>query len=240
MLIKAPSQYNCDNMRSGDVIIVNKPSLVYRLYRKLFLKNKVKIRFKTKWTTNPQEVEEYQEDCILVEELDMLCNQVYNNEVPYSINYKDIFPQKTNGILKSLKIGSVNMQLVFPNNFSITIPLDKVKQGIQTNNNVISQYTLQLSVEDQLKFMKYKGDYFKTSTLSQNIKEWNASYCTICGKPICFVFNEEGVTIVNKCDCGNIKVNLNSLTWDELAVWYYSQVDKRVKQRCDELWFKKV
>lgn len=239
MSIQAPSQYDCDNMREGDIIVVNKPSKLYSWYRKRFLTDKIKIKFYTRWMTNPKLVEAYQEDCILVQELDMLCNQSFNNEVPYSINYKDLFTQKTTGVLKSLKIGSVNMQLIFNSGLSIVIPLEKVKQGINTNDRIINEHSLKLSVEEQLKFMKYKGDYFKSVTLSKNIKEWNASYCTVCGQPISFVFGEDKILLQNKCNCGNIKVNLSSLTWDELAIWYYSQVDKLIKQKCDELWFNK-
>ena len=42
MAINNPSQYDCDKMKPGDIVYITKRNFLYKLYRKYFMKDKIK------------------------------------------------------------------------------------------------------------------------------------------------------------------------------------------------------
>lgn len=105
------------------------------------------------------------------------------------------------------------------------------------NKNKLDEIAKHRLSNQQLKYQQYKGSTFKQKVLDKNITEWNTSYCSMCGKPLVFKFNEDDISVINKCSCGNIKCNYSKLTYDELAIWYTSQVNPVIKSLYKKFWF---
>ena len=89
MAIQQPSQFDCNNMSEGDLIVVRKRPYWYRWYREHFLHNKIKIKVRQDWSPNTKYNLYYQEDCTLLTIYDIKCLQVLSNEVPYILKYKN-------------------------------------------------------------------------------------------------------------------------------------------------------
>lgn len=232
-----PSQYDCDIMEPGDVIFVKNRSYFYKLYRKLFNPDKIKIRVKKFISDNCDEyVTYYQEDCVLIYNFETKCVQNYDNRVPYVVYSSKDNKLLSSGIIKNLTVGLDNCSMQI-NNYIIKFPHNLIHTGIETNMKVFKSLEDTRVVQQQIKFLKYKGETFYKIYKDKNLTEWNVSYCNICGNPITFEFKEDGVIISNNCSCGNTTINMNKLTWDELALWYASQVNPFVKKLNDKFWF---
>lgn len=238
--VTAPSQYELDKMVKGDIVYVQKRSLLYRLYRKLFRKNLNKVRVRKNYEVETDGYTEYyQEDCVLVYAYEQACCQKFDNAVRVGItNGLNKFTRKW-VTLKTLEVSLYNIILQFQNNTAIILPIDYVKAAINKNNVQLQQFDREKIIKDNLKFQKYDGNYFKNYVKDHKIREWNTSYCLLCGKPVKMSFKKDKVIVTNKCECGYNQVDLNTLTYDEFASWYTIQTDKKVKARYKEIWEKK-
>lgn len=240
MSVKQPSQYDIDNMEPGDIVYIIPRSRLYQLYRKLFKKDLIKLKVKR---TEKEQIciydEYYQEDCILIYAYENMCIQTYKNEVPVAISSSIKCMPKKIVTLKELQVGLYNVTLVFPDNTTYIFPLEYIEKSIQRNQTILHQFDKQRLIKDALKFQKYDGDYFCKYARIHNIKVWNASYCSICGKPVKMHFKKDVVNIDNKCECGFNKLDIDKMSYNEFANWYSSQTEKVVKERFKEFWFKK-
>ena len=90
-----------------------------------------------------------------------------------------------------------------------------------------------------LKFIRYKGDYFKKYVIDNDIRTWVPQYCMLCGEPITFTFKEDVIEISGSCKCGNLTYSINKMNYDEFAIWYAGQTDNLIKSHYDKFWFKK-
>lgn len=233
MPINKPSQYDCDNMKSNDTIYINTPSLLYRVIRRLFLDKKLnKLKIFNRQTQKQEVV--YQEDCTLVYGFELACieNEKDVPTVISTLNGKVLLRPAV-----QLKIGLYNSQLI-SKHFIISIPTAILDTLISKNNRHLAQIKDAQVVEEAIKFRRYKGDYFRKYVQDNNIKSWVPSYCSICGKPVRFKFNAKGIGIDNKCTCGQMNLNQNTMTYDEFSLWMYNQTNPIFKDICKQFWFK--
>lgn len=237
MPIPQPSQYQVDKMQQGDIIYIKKQKPFYRWYRKLFL-NKPKIKVRKYWGSCEYNTY-YQEDCTLLYYFEVVCVQNVNNEVPVVIGRDSGTRSIYTTILKSLQVGLYNIMLVFPNGLTLTIPTDYISNCIRQNQQKLKNVEDARMIQEILKFQRYKGDYFKSYAEQHNIKEWTSAYCSVCGQPVKFIFSEDGVSVENNCKCGELKLDIKKLTYDEFSVWYYNQTSEAVKKVYKEFWFGK-
>lgn len=239
MAIRQPSQYQIDKMEQGDIVFVSKPSAIYRLYRKFFL-NKPKIRVRKFWSENCDEYNVYyQEDCTLLFYYETACVQTFKNEVPCLIGVEGGKSNLKQTILKSLQIGLYNVVLNFNSGVTLTIPVEYFDRGIENNKTKLKQIDDQRVIADLLKFQRFKGNYFKGVVEDNNIKEWTPAYCSVCGKPVIFHFEGDKVIIDNQCTCGELKLEKDEFTYDELSIWYYNQTNPTIKKLYEKFWFKR-
>lgn len=239
MAIPQPSQYQVDNMQQGDIVYVKKQNLLYRIYRKLFL-HRPTIKVRKDWSDDCTDYFlYYQEDCTLLYYYEVACVQQYENEVPVLIGTNEGKKTLSTQTLKSLQVGLYNAMLNFNNGITITIPVDYFNDANRKNTMLLKQIDDSRIISDLLKFQRYKGNYFKKVVQDNNIKKWKASYCSVCGKPIEFIFKKDKVVIDNKCVCGEVILDKKEFSYDELAIWYYNQTNPIVKKVYDEFWFKK-
>lgn len=234
MAIQAPSQYQCDNLSEGDKIYICSRSKLYQLYRYLFT-NKPKLKIKV---NNNKYNYYYQEDCTILSTYELNCTQTIENEVPCMIGYGSNCYNKR-FILKKLQVSLYNIQLILPNNKVITFPLSSVQNCINRNDLVIKNIDNNKLIQDNIKFCKYKGEYFKNYVKHNNINKWTASYCSVCGHTIDFIFKEDCINIENNCICNNLDLNLTHMSYDEFAIWYASQINTYTKKYFDKFWFKR-
>lgn len=237
MPIVKPSQYDCDNMKPGDIIYVVKRSSIYKFIRKHFFKDKLKLNVKLSWNDNSRK-QEYQEDCILMYDYELACIQNIS-KVPCNISTSQNGKPFYSNYLKSTVVSLYNIQLIFNNNLTITIPLSFIQNAIKQNEYKFKQLDNNRLIQESLKFSKYDGKYFKQLVKDNDINALNINYCQICGEPIRFNFTEDDILVKNLCKCGNITTNKTKMTYDEMAVWYYTLVDPIYKKYIDSIIFNK-
>lgn len=239
MSIAQPSQYQIDNKKADDVIYVKKQPLIYRIYRKLFLDlPKVKVS-KVDENNNKYFNTYYQEDCILIYDYEFKCVKTYNNEILAWLGCSGGSHIIKGFKLKTLHVGLYDTTLVFPNNLSITIPTGVLEQAINSNKYSLKQLDTSRMVAEITKYQQYDGTKFKEIVEKFDIKEWTPAYCSVCGKPINFIFEKDIVKIDNQCECGELEFGYSQLTYDELSVWYYNQTNSIVRARFEKFWFKR-
>lgn len=213
-------------------------NLFYKLIRKLFL-NKSTIKVRADWKEPVRYNTYYQEDCMLMFEYEIKCIQTFEKEVACAVSLEDSKFNIGLFVLKKLVVSLYNIQLIFNNGLTFTIPISFIETGIRRNEIVLNSISNAQLVEDSLKFHKYKGEYFKRYVKDNNITSWVPVYCSLCSKPLEFNFHEDKIIINNKCDCGLNKFNMNEMSYNEFALWYANQVTPIVKKRYNEFWFKK-
>ena len=239
MPIKNPSQYECDQIKDGDVIFVRQRSRLYKFIRDKYLKDKVKLKIKDVSGETQEYKSYYQEDCTLYYAWDLACIKTYKDCVPVLLSRNPgKFPYKT-AILDSLNIGLLNVQLIFKSGKTLTIPVNWFDQGIKYNENIMKNIKDDRMVKSLIKFSPIKGNTFINIIKEENIEKWVPSYCTLCGKPVIFNFTEDKVVIDNKCSCGFNKLNMLELTYDEFALWYLSQTNEYIKDKYKKFWFER-
>lgn len=233
-----PSQYDCNNMKPGDSIYVSRKPLWYRIVRHLFLKDKVKLNIKEYITDECKTYKtHYQEDCILIYDYEKKCTFSYENSIPVTlINSKGkIIRDKQT--LDNMIVSLDTIAFKISKDLTIRIPSVNIKSAIEKVQQTFKQIDNSRLVEEQIRYLKYKGKDFKQIYIDKGITSWNVSYCSVCGNPIEYKFNDDGVIIKNKCNCGNTVLNLKFLTWNEFAVWYASQTTPSVKKLYQKFWF---
>ena len=236
MPIYQPSQYQINNMEQGDIIYIKKRKSLYKLYRKLFT-NKPKIKVKKYWgSTEFDSV--YQEDCTLVYYYEVMCVQEFSN-IPVIIGKEKGSRSIYTTTLKKLQVGLYNILLIFSNGLTLSLPTDYVSKGIKQNQDKLKIIDNNRIVSELLKYQRHKGDYFKKYVEDNSIEQWTSAYCSVCGKPVVFNFNENNIIIDNQCDCGELRVEKTEYTYDEFSIWYYCQTSKIVRKRYDKFWFGK-
>ena len=236
MAINNPSQYDCDKMKPGDIVYITKRNFLYKLYRKYFMKDKIKILVRRDWVKEKPDYDEYyQEDCILIFAYELQCKQEYKDEVACKISFKNLNKLV---LLKNLKVGLYNIQLMF-NNICITLPTNVVENALNKNKYLLKSIDNNQLIYEQLKFQKYKGETFRKIVKNRNIKEWTFNYCFLCGKPLTFCFEDDNIILKNYCECDNTTINMDKISYDEFAIWYNSQIDKKILQKYNNFWFNK-
>ena len=128
-----------------------------------------------------------------------------------------------------MTVNLYNLQLVFPDDTSITIPLDKIKQGIKDTEHLLKEIDRKELIDTQIKFMRYKGDYFQKLVKENNIKQIHVMYCSICGKSLIFKFKKDKIDVINNCNCGNMTIDYKSMNYNEFAIWYASQTEGKFR-----------
>ena len=236
MSIQQPNQYQCDNMEQGDIIFVKKRNPIYKLYRKLFMNNKPKINVIKDWTKPDEKVQYYQEDCILIYLYELKCVQSLNDEVPIVIfiNNKPVTSLK----IHNMEVSLYNLKITFKNGLSFVIPIDYIKNCLNKNDVQLKNLNNYRIVEQNLKFIRYKGDYFKKYVTNNNIQSWIPYYCSVCGKPVVFTFGEDVIDINNRCECKNLQSSMKHMTYDEFSIWYASETNNNTKSYYNKFWFK--
>lgn len=239
MSIQMPNQYDCNNMERGDVVYVRKRNIIYRIIRKFFLKDKHKIKVVMDW--NKPEVKQYfyQEDCTLIYAYELLCTKSYKDTVPCVVTRSKNNKVFTAFLIHRLEVSLYNLQITLKNNLSFIIPLNYIQNAMEANKRKLDVINNDKRIQENLKFIRYKGDYFKNYVKENNIETWIPQYCVLCGNPITFIFNEEDVNIENKCNCKTMTLNKTKMSYNEFAVWYASQVDPHTKEHYDKFWLRK-
>ena len=239
MPIVNPSQYDCNRMEKGDIVVVKSRSPLYKFIRKHFWKDKLKIKVRDGWTEPVKYKIEYQEDCTLMYAWDVACIKQYKNCVPCNIGHRPKEIGYKSQILKNLIIGLYNIQIVLKDNTTLTLPANWFDQGIKANENTLKNIKDERMLQETLRYSNIKGSTFKNIVKRDNIEEWIPSYCNICGKPIIFKFNKDldKVVIDNQCSCGITKLKTSELSYDELALWYLTQLNEDIIKIYKKFWF---
>lgn len=239
MPIKQPSQYQCDNMQPGDMIIVYNRSKLYKFIRKHFKKDMIQIKVKKSWDNSSEYNTYYQEDCVLLYEYELKCVQIYDNKVPYMLSLAENDAGIYTKYLDKLKIGLQNIQLTLSSGITLTIPTQFFKQGIEQNERTFAALNDRDKILHNMKFIRYKGEYFRNYVKTNNITEFNSSYCPVCGKPVIFKFSKDKDVIIvdNRCDCGNTSVSTNEMSYEDLSLWYASVLNEYAIKRNKMFWF---
>lgn len=233
-----PSQYDCNNMEPGDVIYVSKQPLWYRLYRHYFLQNKIKIKVK-EYDTKGHETYKiyYQEDCTLIYDYERKCTFSYEKSVPVEIMSSPGKTIKNKITLDNMITNLDTFVFRVTDNLAFKIPTSCIRLALNKLDTAYKQVDTDKVMKEQLKYIKHKGNEFLDIYKDKELKEWNVSYCSVCGNPIIFKFTDDGVIVINKCNCGNTILDLKFLTWDEFAIWYASQTNVSVKKLYERFWF---
>lgn len=233
-----PSQYDCNNMKPGDIIYVIPRNLIYKIYRYLFKKDSIQISVRKDWIKEkPDYVQYYQEDCILFYNYENKCVQT-NKNISYKYN-RQVNKPAIYKKLDKLVITLYELQLFFESGEVISIHLDVINNSINKNNQLLKQLDRNEIIERNIHFQKYKGDTFKNLVIQNNIKTWEFNYCFLCGKPLVFHFDESKIYLENKCNCGNTSINIKEMTYDDFAIWFCSQTDSNILKIYKNFWFNK-
>lgn len=234
MAIVNPSQYDCDNMEQGDLIVVKYRNPIYKWYRSNFQKDKIKIKIRVNWGSN--EIQEaYQEDCTLLFSWEVYGKYEMKDTVPYYLGYKNRFI-KLNKKFQNIVFGNENINLILKNGLSILVPTRQIREGIRQLDTTTGSINEQKQVKEALKFARYNGDFFEKRVKELDIKSWDISYCTLCGKPTRIDFSNDKPHIYNECDCGYVKTKDEEVNYDVVAYWYNRQVVDVIKNRYKEFW----
>lgn len=239
-MIVQPSQYQIDNKDKDDIVYFVKRPFWYKLYRKYFLKNLNKVKIKLSYlqaTASNAYIEQYQEDCVIIHDYEYLCQQIFINEIEYTKN-GGINGGGKKYILPKLAVTLYNMQITLDTGQIINLPLNKIKAAMEKNEEIYNQLDIQKQIDQSIKFLKYKPQYFKDVINKRHIKQYIPMYCNVCGKPVKFKFNKQGVKIENNCNCGGTVIEKESMTYNEFAIWFASQTQPILKQRLEQFWLK--
>lgn len=234
MSICNPSQYECDNMKQGDLIVVQNRPLLYKWYRAHFQKDKLILNLRKDWNTS-EKVKAYQEDCTLLFSWEILGKSEFIDEVPYFTGYDEKYIKGTKKLHK-LQFGSENISIVLKSGLSILIPTNKVRAGLDKMDNTRQTIDEQRQIQQALKFARYKGDFFKQRQKELNKDEWIINYCIVCGNPIKIKFGEENPQVENTCNCGNMVVKNEPIDWDTVAYWFNRQINPIVIKKYKKFW----
>lgn len=238
MPIVQPSQHECNKMEPGDIIFVTHRNFLYKMYRKYFKQGLTKLKIKENWNEPIKYIEYYQEDCTLIFNYEINCIQSLDNQISYIIS---LGPKRKGfkvGCFKSVLVGLTNIQLIFDNNITITLPTYPIKQAISLNDYKLNKIIDSRKIQQAIKFRRYKGDYFKKYAKQHNIEHYNAQYCSICGKPLIFHFLEDTIHLENTCVCGYNKTDLKEMSYDEMSLWYYGFNNQYAENYVKTFWFK--
>lgn len=238
-MIQQPSQYDCNNMQKGDTVFVRPVSPLYKFIRRHFLHNKPIIRVRDGWNEPAKYNEFYQEDCVLIYAFESACVQNLDNKIPYVVSKQANSKVIKRGVMSSVQVGLYNIQFIIDKNTTITIPTGELRRAIEKNQQILNIYEDDRKIEEAIKFQKFKGSYFKNYVITHNITEWTPAYCSVCGKPLNFKFNEDGVDTDNNCECKSLDFKIKHMTYDEFSLWYTNQiVTPSIIKRYNSFWFK--
>lgn len=237
-----PSQYDCDNMQFGDVVVVRHVGWMKKLYRYLFKPYLPQIRVRRSWKSSDVNnyVTYYQEDCTLFYNFELRCVQRFE-DIPCNIEESIFgvkFVQQTS--LQLLEVGLYNVVIKL-NDRIVSIPTHYFQEALDRNKLELDRVDDDRKLVEAVKFLRYKGDYFKNYSVEHNITEWTGEYCIDCGKPIIFVFMDDEVRINSYCECGCSIPSVNRLSYDEFAIWYHKQTSDfpRLAEYYGKTWFNK-
>lgn len=237
-----PTQYELNNLNEHDMVVIIQRTFLYQLLRKLFNSNPDFVTVNSyvingKYIQNkPQQF--YAEDCLIVYDYEVICQHEYKQDVYYNLSKYPMAVGKRYKARK-LSVSLYNINMEFEDGMIITIPLQPIELCIAKNKQKLQEMNKDKLIEQNLKFMRYKGETFRDIVKERKIRQWTCSYCSICGKPVQFIFHKDVINIINKCECSNTKLDLTEMTYDEFAIWYAGQTDNIIKKRLDKFWFNK-
>ena len=235
MAIQQPSQYDIDNMKEGDTVYVIPRNFLYKWYRQKFTdKIKLNIPYIDK-SNNKVFKKEYQEDCTLIHNYELVAQQILKDDLYYKICIGN-----NNGMvykLNSIEVGLNNIRIRFFKNLSILIPTSYIENAIRKNNYIVDSTYTQQRCEDILNQSGVSPQYIKKVIKLKNLKNWIPMYCNICGKPIIFNFKKDSIDVINKCKCGNIKLNYNHISYEQFYLWLMNQNNPSIINKINKDWF---
>lgn len=234
MSISNPSQYDCDNSQKGDLIVIRNRPLIYKWYRDRFQKYKTKLRVRKDWISEDR-IEVYQEDCTLIFSWEIQGKSIYENEIPYYIGYKGRYIPYGKK-LKTLQFGSENVSIILKGGISILIPTSSIRNGLNKLDNTRKYIDEDRQIQEALRFARYKGDFFKKRCAELGLKEWVITYCNVCGNSVTVKFDKEEPYINNTCNCGNLIIKDEQITWDSVAYLFNSQIQPQIVNKYKEFW----
>lgn len=234
MSIKNPSQYQCDNMQQGDILFVQHRSPFYKWYRKNYQKDKT-IIYARKYFDSDNKVPYYQEDCTLFFSWEIWSRYVEKEKVPYNIGIKDILLKKVK-TLNKLQVGIENISIELQSGVTLLLPTNSIRHAISKMDELRTNIDIERQVKESLRFARYNGEFFKRKSAELNLREWNISYCPVCGKPIKIKFKKGEPYLKNACVCGNMLVKDNKLQWNDVAYWFNRQLPGITLNRYKEYW----
>lgn len=237
-----PTQYEINNLNDKDMVVIIQRSFVYQLLRKLFNTNPDYVTINSYvingryYQNKPQQF--YAEDCLIVYDYEIMCQHEYNKDVYYTIAKHTMSGGKQYKARK-FWVTLYNINIELEDGMIMTIPVQPVELCISKNKQKLQEINKDKLIEQNLKFIKYKGETFRNIVKERKIRQWSCSYCSVCGKPVQFVFHKDVINIINKCECSNTKLDLTEMTYDEFAIWYAGQTDKIIRKQLDKFWFNK-
>lgn len=239
-MIQQPSQYDCDKMEMGDVVLVRHVSPIYKFIRKYFKKDLNIIKVRDGWEEPVKYNNYYQEDCTLLYKYEIACVQKFENEIPCLFSKQVGTRTLKKRELPLVQVSLYNIQIALDKNHAITLPASYIYRALEENQRILKQCDDNRKVQDAIKFQKYKGSYFKKYVINNNINKWEPLYCSVCGHPLVFKFNSNDIQVENLCECKSLEFNLDKLSYDEFALWYANQVAfPTVLKRYNDFWFNK-
>ena len=229
-----PSQFDCDNMEPGDLIVFKKRPYVYRFIREHLLNDKIKINVRKDWGNHQDEyISYYQEDCVLFYKYELNSTQKKGGilgKKHFFMTYNKIFDVSVD--LENLYITDTRFNSI------ISIPIGTVSDLLELSRKNLLHNQRQSLVKQAVKCCRYDGAFFKRVVSERNIKSWNMMYCSICGKPLVVKFNSDNIDVVSLCQCGNLGVDLPNITYDDFAITFNSQTSDSARKVYDKFWLK--
>jgi len=165
----------------------------------------------------------------------LLCQQQLDNVI-CNVTKGKIFKNTTTTKLPKVTVTLYSINITFKNGNILSIPINKIQNSINKNTLIFNTIDKQQIIKDEIKYIRYKGDWYKNAVSQYNIKSWTPSYCYLCGKPLVYTFTNNGIDVINKCDCGFNKVEQSTITYDELALWCDSQTNKSIINQYNKFW----
>lgn len=232
MSLTNPQQRDYDKLSKRDMVFIRKRGILYTWFRHVFL-NKPKITIMNPDTHRKELV--YSEDCTILYELDMAYYSSLNNvDARYKIRFIDKNFAATK--LAQMYVTGNSLGLQFKHGVEIAVPLNAVKNLINTQASQVNFVQQNQLLDDCKKFSKYTEQYFKNKLKQKNINEWVYTYCNICGKPIKFIFNDNNIDIHSECECGCTKLNENQISYSQFCDWFNCQTNTNVKLFYKQFW----
>lgn len=233
MSLQNPSQFQVDNLHSGDIIHIKSRSGLYKLVRNLFFRNKQKLSIYNKATGQTEMV--YQEDCVIIYESDIASYvQLLNVDCMYTNDFlfKLFIPTKLDQVY--VNDSSFCIKTKYGSHF--VIPLDTINKLFNTRDIQIKNSQNSREIYNNIHYGIYNEEFFKNQVNKKHIKSWNYTFCNTCGKPVKMTFLKDKILISTTCVCGCVNIKIKELTYTQFCDWFNSETDKNIKNYYKQFW----